>query len=59
MALTEPVMGPDVATDGVVVGPGGSRVQSPLVEVYLMPLSNTRSLQVMVTQSLAKTALQP
>jgi hypothetical protein len=59
MSLTEPVMGTDGATDGVVVGLRGSRVQSPLVEVDLVSVSNTRSLRVMVTQSLVKTALQP
>jgi hypothetical protein len=57
MALTEPVMGPEGATDEVVVGPRESRVQSPLVEEDLVPVSKTRSSQVIVTQSLVKTAL--
>jgi hypothetical protein len=59
MALTEPVIGPEGATDEVVVGPRESSVQSPLVEENLVPVNKTRSSRVIVTQSLVKTALQP
>jgi hypothetical protein len=57
--LTDSVMGLEGSMDGVVFFARGSRVQSPLAEVDLVPASKTRSLRVMVTQSLVKTALQP
>jgi hypothetical protein len=49
--------------DGAEIDAGGelrgSRVQSPLVALDLVPVSRTMSLRVMVTLLWVKTALQP
>jgi hypothetical protein len=50
-------MGLDGATSEV--GSRGSSVQRPLVAIDLVPVSITRSSQVMVTLEWVKTALQP